>query len=360
MNLPPIPRPIRHVSTALLFAAAALAAVAAEGRPGGVSYAAHPAVARVAVVERNGTSYGSGTLVAVHRDCGLVVTNWHVVRDAAGPVTVLFPDGFQSAAAILAVDRDWDLAALWIWRPRAEPVPLAREAPRPGEVLTIAGHGKGTFRAASGRCTQYVAPGSRQPFEMVEVAATAREGDSGGPILNGRGELAGVLFGSSFGRTAGSYSGRVERFLTPLLRQLDAGPDAGPDTSTMIAQRPPGGQAEPAPRASIRGVRPAQGQPGGAGAEHGPPEQWEANPAWNGGTVAAAPAVAGRYPPIDAPASHSADVAWASSPADATMPVPILGEPAPHAIELFKTILAWIGGVLLVFHALRLVAQAAG
>ena len=49
--------------------------------------------------------------------------------------------------------------------------------------------------------------------EFVELAATARQGDSGGPILNERGELAGVLFGQSDGRTIGSCSSRVRTFL---------------------------------------------------------------------------------------------------------------------------------------------------
>ena len=49
------------------------------------------------------------------------------------------------------------------------------------------------------------------PVEMVELSAAARKGDSGGPILNSRGELAGVLFGAGFGRTTGSYCGRGPR-----------------------------------------------------------------------------------------------------------------------------------------------------
>ena len=48
---------------------------------------------------------------------------------------------------------------------------------------------------------------------MVEVAVSARQGDSGGPIFNSRGELAGVLFGEGHGRTSGSYCGRVRWFL---------------------------------------------------------------------------------------------------------------------------------------------------
>ena len=65
----------------------------------------------------------------------------------------------------------------------------------------------------TGRLTQYVSPGGNQPFEMIELTAPARNGDSGGPILNSRGELAGTLFGSAFGRTTGSYCGRLRWFL---------------------------------------------------------------------------------------------------------------------------------------------------
>ena len=43
----------------------------------------HPAVVRVIAQEPEGISQGSGTLVDVRDQFGLVVTNWHVVRDAA-------------------------------------------------------------------------------------------------------------------------------------------------------------------------------------------------------------------------------------------------------------------------------------
>ena len=176
----------------------------------------HPAVVRVVAPGRGSVSYGSGTLVDVKGDYGLVVTNYHVINEATGNVSVVFPDGFYSLATVRKVDRDWDLAALVIKRPQTTPVPLAKVAPRPGEPLTIAGYGSGNYRAVAGRCTQYVAPGKRLPFEMVELAASARQGDSGGPILNNQGELAGVLFGEGGGRTAGSYCGRVQWFLASL------------------------------------------------------------------------------------------------------------------------------------------------
>lgn len=181
----------------------------------------HPAVARVSAPEKGAISFGSGTLVYAEGDYGLVVTNWHVVRDATGEIGVVFPGGFHSPARVAKVDRDWDLAALVVWRPPGvEPVRLANSPPQPGEPLTIAGYGSGDYRSEPGRCTQYVAPGVNMPFEMVEVSAQARQGDSGGPIFNHRGELAGVLFGAGSGTTSGSYCGRVHRFLASVAPSL--------------------------------------------------------------------------------------------------------------------------------------------
>ena len=123
---------------------------------------AHPSVVRVVVPLRDGMAFGSGTLVGNDADHGLVVTNWHVVHDAAGLIMVLFPDGFRSAAKVLRTDQTWDLAALAIWRPpTANPVPIAPQMPPLGEPLTIAGYGPGWYRAATGRVSEYVAPSER-------------------------------------------------------------------------------------------------------------------------------------------------------------------------------------------------------
>jgi hypothetical protein len=207
----------------------------------------HPAVARIVAPGNNSMSFGSGTLIFAGDDYGLVVTNWHVINEATGQISVHFPDGFYSPATIQKVDRDWDLAILAIRRPpNVQPVALANEPPRPGERLTIAGYGSGDYRAASGPCTQYVAPGMDFPFEMVEVAVSARQGDSGGPILNDKGELAGVLFGEGNGRTSGSYCGRVRWFLTSVVPSAGANAAqiaAAPSELAPIAPRPIGSTA---------------------------------------------------------------------------------------------------------------------
>jgi S1-C subfamily serine protease len=195
----------------------------------------HPAVVRVIAPLPDGFSLGSGTLVGSSRHYGLVVTNWHVVHDASGLITVVFPDGFRSGARVLKTDRNWDLAALAIWRPHVEPVPISPFPPRPGDPLTIAGYGAGWYRAATGRCVEYVAPGANFPAEMVELSAAARQGDSGGPILNVRGEVAGVLFGTALGQTTGSYGGRVRAFLGSVVDDLERADPKG----TMLAQSEP-------------------------------------------------------------------------------------------------------------------------
>jgi hypothetical protein len=249
----------------LLAAPAALAQIA-EVKPAGYAPLAalpmshepaqriHPAVVRIVAPGDGSISFGSGTLVYVGEHYGLVVTNWHVINEATGPISVHFPDGFYSLASIQKIDRDWDLAILAIRKPNVESVPLANQAPQPGEMLTIAGYGSGSYRAASGVCTQYVAPGTTFPFEMVEVAVSARQGDSGGPIFNSRGELAGVLFGEGNGRTSGSYCGRVRWFLASVAPgALDTTQQLAAARLAPIAPRPSvaAGRREPAYIASF-------------------------------------------------------------------------------------------------------------
>ena len=204
----------------------------------------HPAVARIVVPEAGATSYGSGTLVDVRDQFGLVITNWHVVRDAQGPVEVHFPGGFHSKARSLKVDSDWDLAALVVWRPPIQPVELATSAPQPGDQLTICGYGPGVYRSATGRCTQYYAPRRSFPQEMVELDVEARQGDSGGPIFNRYGELAGVLFGAGQGTTLGSFGGRVETFLATLAPDIGRATD---DALLATAETPPADPVERSP-----------------------------------------------------------------------------------------------------------------
>jgi hypothetical protein len=331
----------QHIRKTLLTAALLLCAASAraEQKP-------HPAVARIIVPDGTGVSFGSGTLVDVGKDYGLVITNWHVVRDSSDAITVLFPDGFASKAKLLRVDRDWDLAVLSIRRPKnIEPVPLSSTVPRRGDVLAIAGWGKGSYRASAGRCTQYLSPGGNHPFEMIELTTTARNGDSGGPIFNQRGELAGVLFGSASGRTTGSYCGRVRWFLATVDRKFQhpaprlPAPYRPPVASepTMIAQRP----QQPIPVAAI----------GTISAVH--PSAVAPEP------VHQRPVASSRQLPPPSLQRAPAYVAQPTPPMPSAQPVATLATipELPTRGDQLKTILAGIGIVFILFHGLRLVGS---
>ena len=216
----------------------------------------HPAVARIMSVETNAASFGSGTLVYKQGKHALLITTHHVIRDSQKEILVSFPNGFRSSAKVVASDPTWDLAALLIWSPSIDAVQIAKKAPQSGDELTIAGYGSGRYRAVSGICSQYVSPGLSQPHEMVELKAVARQGDSGGPIFNQDGELAGVLFGAGWRTTAGSYSGRVKKFLDPVVGRMQKSAvekqsvELPPNESTVSASAAESSQ----PKAKITGV----------------------------------------------------------------------------------------------------------
>lgn len=313
----------------------------------------HPAVARIVAPSDGSISYGSGTLVHVAGDYGLVVTNWHVVNEATGPLSVHFPDGFYSLGTIQNVDRDWDLAVIAVRRPNAQPVRIADRPPKPGEMLTIAGYGSGQYREATGPCTQYVAPGLQFPYEMVELAASARQGDSGGPIFNSRGELAGVLFGEGNGRTSGSYCGRVRWFLTSIVPpatspQAPADPGVQKPPEQMVAQRPL--ESIPArPVSDATRVEPSTAQPGQA--------------------IAASPALA----PTANPSANTVEVASvAPNSAPTTTPPVASTQAGPDTIQIgwhdiagesisdqAKTVLAAVGVLALVLQMLKWLSREA-
>ena len=256
-----------------------------------VSTQPHPAVARISAEEPGVMSFGSGTLIASQPNYGLIITNWHVIRDAKGRIEAQFPNGTRVPAVVVATDPVWDLALLMIPPVNIAPVPISPTIATPGESLIIAGYGRGNYRAATARCVQYVAPGIGYSPEMLEVSAGARQGDSGGPIFNMRGQLAGVLFGTTGARTFGSHSGRILRFLASAEPRLaaayaelgrlqglgvpaeyaGAGPVPSANTSTMASAIAPAAFLQPS--SSSQGASPEQGT--SAGEDYGSVSSWQ-------------------------------------------------------------------------------------
>jgi len=110
---------------------------------------------------------------------------------------------------------------------------LADAWPRQGESMRACGYGPaGQYACVSGTVEGYSQAGAASTYDTLVITGSARDGDSGGPIFNGRGELAAVLWGSDGRTTVGTYSGRIKRifgrWLQPGWRPSPPGPAVTP------------------------------------------------------------------------------------------------------------------------------------
>ena len=137
-------------------------------------------------------SSGSGFLVS--RDGG-IVTNHHVV-DGCARVTVNRA-GTSHDATVRAVDADDDLALLEV-PPGIGEAATFSESPRAslGEAVTVAGyplHGllSRELNVTSGNVSALAGPGD--DAKRLQITAPVQQGNSGGPLLDGAGNVIGVV-----------------------------------------------------------------------------------------------------------------------------------------------------------------------
>lgn len=181
------------------------------------------ALRNVVQIDNRGNGGGSGAYIGD----GYVITCDHLFRNSGqvnrGRISVSFLGGFASGASVVKQDPVWDLALLKLSHPPSErsvkPLSLAANRPVIGDRLFSAGFGatgKAVFVTGQLRNFGYAKDSDSSGFAdtMFVRNAVIRMGDSGGPIINERGELAGVLWGGDNHETVGSQVNRCKKFLS--------------------------------------------------------------------------------------------------------------------------------------------------
>ena len=136
---------------------------------------------------------GSGFIT---RSDGVLLTNAHVV-EGAGTVTVTLPDGRSFPGKVLGADTLTDVAVVKVAAQGLPVAPLANSADvRPGQWAIAIGNPLGLDNTVTmgivSAIARHNALGGGQRVAYIQTDAAVNPGNSGGPLINDRGQVIGM------------------------------------------------------------------------------------------------------------------------------------------------------------------------
>ncbi|MGZ3274174.1 MAG: S1C family serine protease [Caulobacteraceae bacterium] len=150
-------------------------------------------------LEKGAISVGSGVVID---EKGTILTNWHVA-DSAPRLKVTFSNGMVADADVVGAQPQDDLAVI-----RARHVPddlkpatlVSTGGLRPGDQVVATGFPFAigpsvSAGVVSGLKREWDFPDGRKMTNLIQFDAAANPGNSGGPLVNRKGEVLGVVTG---------------------------------------------------------------------------------------------------------------------------------------------------------------------
>ncbi len=182
--------------------------------------------------KQSGVATGTGFFIT---KTGVLVTNHHVV-EGAGKISVI-REGQRYAASVMQVDANNDLALLQVEGLRPQPLALGSASKlKRGDEILVLGYPLPDMQGDEQKATMgrvNALSGAQDDIRFIQMDAPVQPGNSGGPLLNAKGEVVGIV-SAGLGVKALMLSGAIPQnvgyavkidYLRPLLQAaaIDSG-----------------------------------------------------------------------------------------------------------------------------------------
>jgi S1-C subfamily serine protease len=169
---------------------------------------------------------GSGAVITAQR----VVTNAHVVAGVDAPTVQVAGTGDRLPARVVLFDPRKDIAVLAVPGLRTTPLPLAQRDLAHGEDAVVAGFPRnGPFSAGPARVRAVISAvgediygGQGVTREVYSLYANVQQGNSGGPLLDTSGHVAGIVFAKSLDDLSTGYALTIKEVSGDIKAGIDA------------------------------------------------------------------------------------------------------------------------------------------
>lgn len=187
----------------------------------------------VAVVRTAKGALGTGVIATA---TGAVLTANHVIADKSA-VTIMFADGTKSTATVVSADATIDIAVL---KPATLPQPIVAATIGGGavvgnEVVAIGNPLGLTYSVSAGVVSgvNRTAKTDTGRFAgLIQFDASVNPGSSGGPLLDGKGNVIGIVISIADPGDDDAFAGIA--FAVPIGTAVGGGDGTGPGTGPHI------------------------------------------------------------------------------------------------------------------------------